>query len=288
MKKKNTTSEHKERINEVMYHIYKNLTSKLTIEELAYVSSYSPFHFQRIFKEITKKSVTNYIKELRLQCSANLLIFNPESTITYIAHGCGLKSSATFTNEFKKYYGMTPSAWRSGGYEKFKEDNPSKNEKEVDFSKIVIKKIEQIDIAYMRHQGYDESIKDKWQKFLYLLELNDGIKNPKMIGFHHSNADITNRDDCKYVACIELEDKKIEPKGDIGLCNIPGGLFATIRYQGVFNDILHLYKKLYYEWLPSSQFEAVNSSAHVVYYKNHFIEDDGKFDIEFRMPVAYK
>jgi len=55
MKKKDTTNEHKERINEVLYHIYKHLSKKLTIEDLAKISSYSPFHFQRIFKEITNK-----------------------------------------------------------------------------------------------------------------------------------------------------------------------------------------------------------------------------------------
>lgn len=288
MKKKNTTSEHKERINEVMYHIYKNLSLKLSIEDLAQISSYSPFHFQRIFKEITHKSVVSYIKELRLQWAANLLIFNPESTITDIAHNCGLKSSATFTTEFKKYFKMTPSSWRKGGYETYKKENPSNNEKEVDFSTIVIKKIDPIDIAYVRHRGYDKSIKNMWQKFLYLLEEDYGVVNPKMIGFHHSNPNITDLEECRYIACIELEEYPVEIKGDIGLCNISGGLHATIRYQGEYNDVLHLYKKLYHEWLPSSEFEALSSSAHVIYYKNHFIEEDGQFDIEFRIPVAYK
>lgn len=57
MKKTITNNEHKQRINEVQYHIYKYLSMKLTIEDLAKISSYSAFHFQRIFKEITSKSV---------------------------------------------------------------------------------------------------------------------------------------------------------------------------------------------------------------------------------------
>ncbi|MDY0052481.1 MAG: helix-turn-helix transcriptional regulator, partial [Aliarcobacter sp.] len=99
MKKTVTTNEHRQRINEVEYHIYKYLSIKLTIEDLAKISSYSTFHFQRIFKEITGKSVNTYIKYLRLHCAANLLVFNPKSAITNIAYECGFKSSATFSNE---------------------------------------------------------------------------------------------------------------------------------------------------------------------------------------------
>jgi len=286
--KKYTMDEHKVRVNEVLYHIYTNLSTKFSIDELAKISSYSPFHFQRIFKELTQKSVVTYIKSARLEWAANLLIFNPESTITEIAHTCGLKSSATFTNEFKKYYDMTPSSWRKNGYKVHKYCETSKIDKEVDFSSIKIKKLDDIKIAYMRHLGYDTCIRDTWQKFLYLLETQFDIKKPKMIGFHHSNPSITCLKDCRYGACIEIENNKIEPKGDIGTGEIAGGLFATIQYKGEYNDVLYLYKKLYYEWLPSSEFEAINGKAHVIYHKNHFVESDGKFDIEFRIPITYK
>ena len=286
--KKFTKSEHKVRINEVLYHIYTNLSTKFTIEELARISSYSPFHFQRVFKDITNKSVIIYIKETRLEWAANLLIFNHESTITEIAHTCGLKSSATFANEFKKKYGMTPTAWRKDGYKIHKYDKILNKNKEVDFSTIEIKKMDDIKIAYMRHLGYNSCIKDTWQKFLFLLETQYRITKPKMIGFHHSNPSITSIKDCRYGACIELEEENIEPKGDIATGYISGGLFATIKYQGIYNDVLYLYKKLYYEWLPSSEFDAINGKAHVIYHKNHFIEEDGKFDIEFRIPVMYK
>ena len=135
--KKMTIQEHKVRINEVLYHIYTNLSTKFSIDELAKISSYSPFHFQRIFKELTQKSVITYIKEARLEWAANLLIFNPESTITEIAHTCGLKSSATFTNEFKKYYEMTPSLWRKNGYKIHKNcDTDFKNQFEKELYKF--------------------------------------------------------------------------------------------------------------------------------------------------------
>ncbi|NQY94413.1 MAG: AraC family transcriptional regulator, partial [Campylobacteraceae bacterium] len=244
--KKMTLQEHKVRINEVLYHIYTNLSSKFRIEELAKISSYSPFHFQRIFKEHTHKSVVTYIKDARLEWAANLLIFNPESTITEIAHTCGLKSSATFTNEFKRYYEMTPSKWKKEGYKIHKNSETEDNEKEVDFSTIQIKKIDNIKIAFMRHLGYDSCIMNTWQKFLFLLEKDYEITNPKMIGFHHSNPSITSLKDCRYGACIEISDSKMQSKGDIATGEIAGGLFATIKYQGEYNDVLHLYKKMYY------------------------------------------
>lgn len=288
MKKKETKYEHRERINEVQYHIYKNLSSKLLIEDLAKISSYSPFHFQRIFKEITNKSVTNYIKELRLHWAANLLISNQDSTITDIAFSCGFKSSATFTNEFKKRYNCTPKLWKEGEYKRYKPTEYDLREKEIDFSKIEIKKLPQINIAYTRHEGYDKTIKDVWKKFLFQLEEKYDIKNPTMFGFHHSNPDITAIEEYRYIACIDIEDRKITPKGDIGLCRIKEGLYAVIRFQGICEDVLTLYKKIYHEWLPSSQFEALNSSANVLYFKNNYLDPNDEFDIEFRVPIKYK
>jgi AraC family transcriptional regulator len=272
-----------------LYHIYKHLSSKLQIEDLSKISSYSPFHFQRIFKEITNKSVLIYIKELRLRWAANLLIFNPQSTIMNISYTCGFKSSSTFTNEFKKHYRVTPTAWRKGEHENYLTNEKKKDEeKGIDFSKIEIKKIEATKIAYIRHQGYDKTIKKMWQKFLYILEDEFNIKNPQMLAFHHSNSNITSLQEYRYIACINIEDNTIHPKGDIGLCRIEGGLYATFRYQGICEDVLTLYKSLYHNWLPSSEFEALSSSAHVYYYKNNYLEPDDTFDIEFRIPIRYK
>jgi AraC family transcriptional regulator len=288
MKKKDTNNDHRERINEVLYHIFKHLSQKLSIEDLAKISSYSPFHFQRIFKEITNKSVLVYIKESRLSWAANLLIFNPQSTITQIAYSCGFKSSSTFSNEFKKYYNSTPNNWRKGSYKNYEQKDYELREKEVDFSKIEIKKLEEVSIAYIRHQGYTSTIKNMWQKFVYILEEEYDLKEPTMIAFHHSNPNITAIEDYRYIACIQIKDKKIQPKGDIGVCSIQSGLYATIRYQGICEDILTLYKKLYHQWLPSSDFEALSSSAHVLYYQNNYLDAEDKFDIEFRIPVRYK
>ena len=158
----------------------------------------------------------------------------------------------------------------------------------MDFSTIQIKNIDEIKIIYMRHSGYNQSIKEVWQRFLFLLKKDYEINSPEMIAFLHNNPNITDLKDCKYVVCANIFDKKVEVKGAIGVCDIPSGLYATIRYQGEYNDILHLYKKLYHEWLPGSDYEALSSSAYIVYYKNHFIEENGKFDIEFRMPISYK
>lgn len=288
MKKQDTINEHKARINEVLFHIHKYLSNKLLIEDLAKVSSYSPFHFQRIFKDITKRSVIDYIKEIRLQWAANLLIFNPNRTITNIAFTCGFSSSSTFSSEFKRYYNTTPNSWRSGEYKNHKPKNYEQTQVEIDFSKIEIKQIPSVKIAYMRHQGYDKTIKEMWNKFLFTLEDEYGVTNHRMMAFHHNNPNITKLEDFRYKACIDLEDVNIQAKGDIGICALDAGLFATMRFEGICEDILTLYKKLYHEWLPNSQYEALNSSAHIYYYKNNYLNDEDKFDIEFRIPIRYQ
>jgi len=56
----------------------------------------------------------------------------------------------------------------------------------------------------------------------------------------------------------------------------------------VYVDALTLYKKMYYEWLPSSEYEALETSASVLYYKNNYLDEKDEFDMEFRVPIKYK
>ena len=69
------------------------------------------------------------------------------------------------------------------------------------------------------------------------------------------------------------------------MCTIEGGLHATIRHQGTYNDVLKLYTKIYHEWLPSSEFEALNSKAYTIYHKNHFLEENDRFSLDFYIPI---
>lgn len=55
------------KINTVQDYIERHLEDKLCIEDLATIASFSEFHFQRIYRQITRESLHSYIKRLRLE-----------------------------------------------------------------------------------------------------------------------------------------------------------------------------------------------------------------------------
>ncbi|MBP1081926.1 MULTISPECIES: AraC family transcriptional regulator [Bacillus] len=54
-------------IGKVMKYIEQNLDQKLSLEQLAKVSSYSQFHFHRIFTGLIGETPSDYVKRIRME-----------------------------------------------------------------------------------------------------------------------------------------------------------------------------------------------------------------------------
>jgi len=299
-----TANQHLERINQALHYIHSQLAEPLEIYKLAQTAFYSVHHFQRIFREITDESVHDYIRRSRLEWAANLLVFNPDSPVVEIANECGFKSSASFNHAFKAHFGYTPGAWRNERYDlksrQLKQewaalaDNPHSQYYMAlpigseTTPEVKVKRLEPIHVAYIRHRGYDPAISQCWQRLLDWAE-TQGIDpaGQKMLGLHHSNPDLVPFDQCRYVACLTVPDRVYRGRG-IGVMNIPGGLYACRRAGGIFGDLLYLMHDMTQRWLPTSDYRARNIPSHALYFDNHFINQTGRFDLEFRLPVMLK
>jgi AraC-like DNA-binding protein len=85
-------------------------------EILAASASYSSFHFDRIFRELTGFSAVEYQRKRRLRRAAHLLRHEPDVPIVRIAQDCGFPSNAAFAKAFKQQFAMSAKAWREGGW----------------------------------------------------------------------------------------------------------------------------------------------------------------------------
>ena len=209
--KKSTHEKRAKIANYVMNYIYKYIDTNINIDELSLELKISKFHLHRIFKEEFKKNIYESIKSIRLQKAANLLITNKYSTITNIANMTGYSSQTSFLRAFKERFSMTPKMWKSGGYKEYSNKNVSQIvniDENINFSKIEpsIVKMPEIKAYYIRHQGYDKSIKKTWAKLQTWIYTND-IKEYKQLALHHDNPMITPLEQCQYIALVTLENK---------------------------------------------------------------------------------
>lgn len=137
--------------------------------------------------------------------------------------------------------------------------------------------------AYIRHKGYDWSVAKTWKRLMaYSYEKN--INNPTKIGIFHDIPIITPYNKCNYIAAIEVDDKFIS-KNSISILEIEESLCAVFHYEGVYGDAVKLMVYIYNFWLPNSGYEAKTLPPYAIYHKNHFLEDDKKFSLDFYIPI---
>ncbi len=94
------------KITDVLNYINANLTSDLSIDNLAARSYISKYHFMRRFKELTGYTVHNYILQKRLIYSAELI--RDGMPVTQAALQSGFGDYSSFLRAFKKLFGTTP------------------------------------------------------------------------------------------------------------------------------------------------------------------------------------
>ena len=78
---------------------------------LAVQVNLSPSRFRHLFKQETGTTPAQYVKEVRVRRAAKLLR-TTFLTIKQILKQVGLGSNAHFVHDFRKLYGITPTAYR--------------------------------------------------------------------------------------------------------------------------------------------------------------------------------
>ena len=288
--KKNTYEKRAKIANDVMNYVYKYIDTNINIDELSLELNVSKFHLLRIFKDEFGKNIYESIKSIRLQKASNLLITNKYSTITDISQMTGYSSQTSFLRAFKQRFEMTPKDWKNGGYKEYsnkiveKITNQNENSAGFDITPSIVK-MPEIKGYYIRHQGYDRSIKKTWQKLQTWIYTND-IKEYKQIALHHDNPIITPLEECQYIAIVSLENDELD---DVTLPSliIPKGIYAKFSLSGKYGDVIKLIQWVYHYWLIDSGYETTTNPSYTIYEKNHFLSSDGEFILDFYLPIKY-
>jgi len=289
--KKNTLLKRTKIANDAMYYIYKHIDTDINLDELSEIVGASRFHMHRIFKETFGQNIYECIKSIRLQKAANLLIANKNATISEVTSRCGYASHSAFIKVFRERFGMPPKVWRSGGYIKYSDSiisqSPTAIISSAEFNGMepAIVRMPSMKVYYIRNKGYGKSIKQTWQK-LYTWLLSNNIEDYKQIGLHHDNPAITPLEQCRYIACVIINN---QPDEAVSLpeLTIPGGVYAKFELSGVYGDVLKFLQWIYLEWIPASNYETTTNPAYAIYEKNHFLSDDNKFILTYYVPVRY-
>ncbi len=95
--------------------IKNNYNKDITLDEIAKIACMSKFHFERTFKEHTKTTVYQYIKDLRFQ-NARWLLETTDMSLINVSFAVGYSDIQALNKIFKKNLGVTPTEYRRSVY----------------------------------------------------------------------------------------------------------------------------------------------------------------------------
>ncbi len=304
------------RINKVLDYINANLDKDLTLEMLAGVASFSPFHFHRVFKGITGETIIDYCSRIRLQKSASMLAGNPDKSITEIALDMGFSSSSHFARSFKKHFKLSASEFRnkydelnasifnsnncktnSNDGKEFHSENyylndELNNNNRRETMNVEVKNLPGYRVAYVRVlQGYKhEYIGKAFDKIIKWAGARELINDKTLvIGISYDDPKVTHPDKCRYDACVTVADD-IKPEGEIGVKEIKPGKYAVYRIEsiytaGVNDDFGKFWDELYRIWLPSSGYQPDDRDCFEIYYNDPKTDPEKKYIADICIPI---
>ena len=100
-----------EAVHRVIVEMRSRLSEPLNLKGMAEIAYFSPFHFNRVFKELTGVPPIQFLYALRLQRAKELLQAT-DLSVTNICLEVGYNSLGSFTNRFTELVGLSPNAYR--------------------------------------------------------------------------------------------------------------------------------------------------------------------------------
>lgn len=88
-------------------YIHDNLHTRITVDTLANYVNLNPSYLSRLFKKETGCSISEYIRNLKIDAAKNMLIYS-EFSPSEIASILAFSDQSHFTETFRKYTGVTP------------------------------------------------------------------------------------------------------------------------------------------------------------------------------------
>ncbi len=281
---KDYTTEYAWRIGAVQDYIEKHLEEPLSLEALAGVAHFSPYHFHRLFAAFTGETLFQYIQRLRLEKAIFWLLAQPHLDITEVALRCGFANSSSFAKAFKAYYGVPASKIKDSPIqlneslpisksnlrqvlEKGSCYNPDRSqavarEKEASLLDywVEVKEIQPIEVVYRRHIG---AYKGNAALFSQLFEeLNKEVKalalpctsQTRWLILCHNIPGITEKEKLILSICMTVEGS-LPHTGNLGHRWIEGGKYGIGHFQLAKDQYPLAWNLMFSEWLPKSGYQ---------------------------------
>ncbi|WP_270937492.1 AraC family transcriptional regulator [Falsiroseomonas oryzae] len=222
-----------------------------SLEELAGAAAFSPFHFHRIYRELTGETPAETLARERLSRGA-LLLVRDRLAVAAVARRCGYGSAAAFTRAFRAAYGIPPAAYREQGGIGTPLPAPIPDREETTMHEIAIRNEPALRLAALEHRGPYATMGTAFDR-LGAWAAARGLIGPdtRFIGLYHDDPKTVPEKDLRSDACLTVPPGAEASEG-VRILELPPTRVATLVFQGPYAELEPVYTWLYRDWLPGS------------------------------------
>lgn len=294
-----TRREYLKRINSVLNFIEKNLDAELSLEYLAKKAHYSPYHFHRVFLTVVNEKLNEYINRKRIERIAAVLLIKPKTALSELAFKYGFNSGNSFSRAFKKYYGVSPTQFKSEGKQLLSKIgiDPFSSEQYICSIdnlkqwigmnvKITVKELPVLLLASISNIGAFDKAESMFQRLMKWGHQKAVIdrSNFKAIMLYHDNPNVTDPSKLRYSACVTIN-KNIEPDGDIRQLDIQKGIYAVGHLEIKAEDISNAWRNMCI-WIIENGYEFRDGEYFEMYHNDHKTHPEQKFIVDICIPLV--
>jgi len=259
--------DYRQRINRVLACLEHNLDALPSLDHLAGLAHYSPYHFHRMFTGMVGESLAAYARRLRLERAA-MFMARTARPVTDIALSSGYDSHEAFTRAFRGHFGVSPRAYREAARRGLPLPQcpvpPPKPQGDMPMDvKIVFFPV--TTVAYVRHVGPYAQCHAAWEALCGWAGPK-GLLGPgvRVIGVCHDDPEVTPPEKIRYDACITVPEG-VTAEGPAGVMDIGGGDYAMALHAGPYSGLHASYAALCGVELPRLSREPAYAPSFEIY-----------------------
>ena len=281
-------------VNQGIDYIMDNLCKKLSVEMIADHCCFSPYYYSRLFKSVAGESVYSFIKRLRLERSALMLLKTCRNMrVTDIAALVGY-SSSNFAVFFREHYGMSPSQFRRNPrspagplYDKslkqiqvLQTDTPGEILDEMERNTFIEEMPPRI-FHYTRVKGSYRGLSPIWKAFCREKEELFPDSQINYYGISYNDPLIVGVENCLYDLCIRIPDTSKKIEGNYR--RIPGGRYLCYRIDRPISELQLAYSNFFALWIPLRGYRLRDGACLERYHTG--LGPDGRISLDICIPI---
>jgi AraC family transcriptional regulator len=217
-----------------------------TLAGLAAQARLSPFHFHRLFADVMGETVNGYVRRIRMDTAAILLLASPRA-VQEIAAAVGYGSLAAFNHAFRRQFGLPPSRYRELARQAVVNVTPD------DLARARRVRVETppaLSLVGARFHGSYDQAENYWLRFAGLMR-GLGIEPDELATYAliRDNPEITPNGLIRYF-CMVADPGLADPlPAPLERFSVPAGRYACLRHDGPYAGIFPVYFAISPVWL---------------------------------------